>query len=67
MNKTITVQKTKCIFSSSASISDELHFPSYDKTTTTVRITIHNKCNRYSKSENEHRNEQNQLLIHTEK
>lgn len=53
-------------FSFSASTSDEITFPSRDKTTTTVRRTIHNKCNKCDKSENEHINE-SKLLIQENK
>lgn len=58
--------KTQMQFSFSASTSDEITFPSHDKTTTTVRITIHNKCNKCEKSENEHINE-SKLLIQKNK
>lgn len=41
-------------FSSSASTSDEIDLllmEKKQKTTTTIRITIHNKCNKYDKLE----------------
>lgn len=54
VNETITVLKNKeqlHFFSSSASISDEIDLLLMKKTTTTIRITIHNECNKYDKSE----------------
>lgn len=49
--KTITVQKPNAFFFFQCQYIRWSTFPSYDKTTTTVRITIHNKCNKYNKSE----------------
>lgn len=46
MNKTITVQKPNAFFLPVP--VDQMGYTSHDKTTTTVRITIHNK---YNKSE----------------
>lgn len=63
MNKTITVQKPNAFFFQCQYIR-WVTFPSYDKTTTTVRITIHNKCNKYNKSEMNTEMNKNHLLIH---